>query len=145
MAKTIPVCPKCKTADCPRWNAEQKMSSHLPYWKLKLYEGECAFRVNACPACRGLCCRNTDFGNPVLHMGAEVYTHECDYCVDGQKAKPDPRDELLATVTELCKKWSSPRHEQYCEDGPYLDPCVCGANDSERARLELRKLLKIES
>ena len=36
-----------------------------------------------CPVCKGKCCRDLDLGYRVVHMGAEVYTHDCDDCDDG--------------------------------------------------------------
>ena len=38
---------------------------------------------NPCPHCKGKCCRDIDFGYRVVHMGAQCYMHECDYCEDG--------------------------------------------------------------
>ena len=54
-----------------------------------------------CPACRGRCCRDTDFGGRVEHMGAEAYEHWCDYCQDGDKFVPqrtvaDEREDVVA-------------------------------------------------
>lgn len=54
-----------------------------------------------CPHCKGRCCRDTDFGGRVEHMGAETYEHWCDYCQDGDKFVPqrtveEERADLLA-------------------------------------------------
>lgn len=46
--------------------------------------------TDPCPECKGKCCRDTDYGYRVVHMGAEVYSHWCDYCHDGQVPKTDP-------------------------------------------------------
>lgn len=52
-----------------------------------------------CPECKGKCCRNTDFGGRVEHMGAEVYEHWCDYCYDGTKyTAPRTAEEERADV-----------------------------------------------
>ena len=39
--------------------------------------------MTPCPTCEGKCCRDIDGGYRVVHMGAEVYTHDCDDCDDG--------------------------------------------------------------
>ena len=41
-----------------------------------------------CPVCKGRCCRDIDFGYRVVHMGAEVYTHDCDDCCNGVQYAP---------------------------------------------------------
>lgn len=41
-----------------------------------------------CPECEGKCCRDSDFGGRVYHMGAECYYHWCDFCTDGEKYVP---------------------------------------------------------
>lgn len=48
-----------------------------------------------CPACKGKCCRDTDFGYRVYHMGSESYEHWCEHCHDGSVPPPDPRDLLI--------------------------------------------------
>lgn len=77
-------CPRCGDPKCPRWDAECKMSLYLPDWKLREYNADCAFRANACPTCKGKCCRDLDFGYRVAHMAAEIYEHACEDCRDGQ-------------------------------------------------------------
>jgi hypothetical protein len=60
---------------------------------------------NVCPTCKGKCCRDTDYGYRVVHMGAEVYMHDCEYCKDGNVPQPDPRDATLAHLTsELAER-----------------------------------------
>jgi hypothetical protein len=44
---------------------------------------------NSCPQCKGKCCRNIDSGYRVLHMAAQVYMHDCDYCDEGTEIKPE--------------------------------------------------------
>jgi len=44
---------------------------------------------NPCPQCKGKCCRNIDSGYRVLHMAAQVYMHDCDFCDDGTEWKPE--------------------------------------------------------
>ena len=39
--------------------------------------------VNVCQECLGKCCCNIDTGYRCQHMGAQVYMHDCDYCIDG--------------------------------------------------------------
>lgn len=41
------MCPKCKTQDCRRWDAEQKMSLYLPKKLQKEIDEECAAREAA--------------------------------------------------------------------------------------------------
>ena len=36
-----------------------------------------------CPVCTGGCCRDTETGYRTVHMGAECYLHDCDFCHDG--------------------------------------------------------------
>ena len=55
--------------------------------------------TDPCPECKGKCCRDTDYGYRVVHMGAEVYSHWCDYCHDGQVPKPDQRDERVTHLS----------------------------------------------
>ena len=56
-----------------------------------------------CPECKGRCCRDTDFGGRVEHLGAEVYHHWCDHCEDGDKYVPrrSPEDERADVVAYL--------------------------------------------
>lgn len=44
---------------------------------------------NQCPHCKGKCCRDIDFGYRVVHMGAQCYMHECDYCEDETEESND--------------------------------------------------------
>lgn len=53
-----------------------------------------------CPHCNGKCCRDSDFGGRVYHMGAESYYHWCDYCQDGDKYVPPPTYEQGITEGE---------------------------------------------
>jgi len=57
----------------------------------------------ACPECKGKCCRNTDMGYRVEHMGAECYEHYCEACYDGTVPAPvwTARDERAAVVAWL--------------------------------------------
>lgn len=103
------LCPRCKTPHCSRWDAEQK-ASPLPAWKQKEYDDDCAFRANACLKCKGQCCRDVDLGYRVEHMGAEVYQHDCDYCLDGQVPPPMPAgyaevEAVRAELKEKAKEW----------------------------------------
>lgn len=96
-------CPKCGADDCRRWMTQQAAKSLLPAyvipeWKQKEMDDDCAFTANACPRCKGKCCRDTDYGDRVYHMAAEVYEHWCDDCRDGQVPAPDPRDALIAEL-----------------------------------------------
>ena len=102
-------CPKCGADDCRRWLTQQAAKSLLPAyvipeWKQKEMDDDCAFTANACPTCKGKCCRDVDLGYRVEHMGAECYEHHCDDCHDGQvpapQAQPDPRDALIAAMRE---------------------------------------------
>ena len=92
-------CPRCKSEDCRRWESQQA-GKVLPDWKQKEMDDDCTFTANACPTCKGKCCRDIDYGNRVYHMGAECYEHWCDDCRDGQvpAAQPDPRDALIAEL-----------------------------------------------
>ena len=59
-----------------------------------------------CPTCKGRCCRNIDVGYRVVHMGAEVYTHDCDDCCDGikypaQRTAEDERADVLAWLRDV--------------------------------------------
>jgi hypothetical protein len=69
-----------------------------------------------CPECNGKCCRDTDYGYWVEHMGAEVYMHSCDNCDDGKVPQPQPpkrtREEILADWDakelkdrQMCAQW----------------------------------------
>ena len=40
--------------------------------------------MTPCPTCEGKCCRD-DLGYRVMHMGAELYMHDCDDCDDGSE------------------------------------------------------------
>lgn len=96
-------CPKCGADDCRRWMTQQAAKSLLPAyvipeWKQKEMDDDCAFTANACPTCKGKCCRDMDYGYRVYHMAAEVYEHWCDDCRDGQVPAPDPRDALIAEL-----------------------------------------------
>jgi len=97
------ICPKCKAPNCERWAIEQKLAVApmlvVQKWWMDKWNEDCAFRANACPECKGKCCRDTDYGCRVYHMGAEVYSHWCDYCHDGTMPKPDPRDEQIAHLS----------------------------------------------
>lgn len=59
-----------------------------------------------CPECQGKCCRDSDFGGRVYHMGAECYYHWCDYCQDGDVYVPprtaeDERADVLAWLRDV--------------------------------------------
>ena len=127
------ICPKCKAPDCRRWEAEQKMSLHLPEWKQRELDDECAFRVNACPTCKGKCCRDTDFGYRVRHMAAECYQHECEDCRDGQVPPPDPRDAELAKLRDAIAAWPEVPHAEKCGEGEDW-ACNCGVAHVNHAR-----------
>jgi hypothetical protein len=45
-------------------------------------------KAEPCPECEGKCCRDSDFGGRVYHMGAESYYHWCDHCQNGDKYVP---------------------------------------------------------
>ena len=53
--------------------------------------------INQCQHCKGKCCRDIDFGYRVVHMGAQCYMHECDYCDDGTEVKPSSDPKLDGT------------------------------------------------
>jgi hypothetical protein len=46
---------------------------------------EVAVNEKTCPECKGKCCRNYDTSYRVVHLGAEIGGHVCDYCLDGSK------------------------------------------------------------
>lgn len=40
--------------------------------------------MTPCPVCGGNCCRDgNNYSYKIKHMGAESYTHVCDFCDDG--------------------------------------------------------------
>ena len=55
--------------------------------------------AKVCPNCKGKCCRDTDYGYRVEHMGAECYMHDCEDCNNGNLPQPDPRDEKIAHLS----------------------------------------------
>lgn len=131
------VCPKCKAPNCERWAIEQKLALApmlvVQKWWMDKWNEDCEFRANACPECKGKCCRDTDYGNRVYHMGAEVYTHWCDYCHDGTVPKPDPRDEQIAKLREAIAAWPEVPHAAKCGEGEDW-ACNCGVARVNRAR-----------
>ena len=56
-----------------------------------------------CPTCKGRCCRDIDLGYRTVHMGAEVYRHDCDDCWDGTYeicGDPEPAPKPVRTAEE---------------------------------------------
>jgi hypothetical protein len=142
-------CPKCKAPDCERWAIEQKLAVApmlvVQKWWMDKWNEDCAFRANACPECKGKCCRDTDYGCRVYHMGAEVYDHWCDYCHDGQVPKPDPRDEKIAELSAAIAAWPEATHNSGC--APMWDggPCDCGTAALNARRKEARRVAGLEA
>ena len=97
-------------------------------------------KSNVCPTCKGRCCRDTDYGYRVEHMGAECYTHGCDYCHDGTVPQPDSRDATLAALREVIRHWAVGPHAQWCTTRAEC-PCDCGAAQEFEARETARKLV----
>lgn len=141
------VCPKCKAPDCERWAIEQKLALApmlvVQKWWMDKANEDCEFRANACPECKGKCCRDTDYGNRVYHMGAEVYSHWCDYCHDGTVPKPDPRDEKIAALSAAITAWPASVHEQWCAIRADC-PCNCGCAEVNEARANARRMAGLE-
>lgn len=71
--------------------------------------------MKMCGKCLGKCCRNYDTNYKCAHMAAQVYVHECDYCLDGTDPAISVNPSVgLAMNTELetlgrravaCKHW----------------------------------------
>ncbi len=56
-----------------------------------------------CPTCKGRCCRDIDLGYRTVHMGAEVYRHDCDDCWDGTYeicGDPEPAPKPVRTAED---------------------------------------------
>ena len=100
-----------------------------------------------CPTCEGKCCRDTDFGYRVEHMGAEVYSHACEDCNDGDVLQPDPRDATIAQLREAIAAWKPYWHGVGCslfDYGAFGATCNCGADAANRARANARRMVDLE-
>jgi hypothetical protein len=141
-------CPRCKASDCERWAIEQKIKLVpmliVQSWWLDKANEDCEFRANACPECKGKCCRDTDYGNRVYHMSAEVYSHWCDYCHDGQVPKPDLRDEKIAALSAAIAAWPEATHNSGCAPMQDGGPCYCGTAALNAARAHARRVAGLE-
>jgi hypothetical protein len=75
---------------------------------------------NPCPQCKGKCCRNIDSGYRVLHMAAQVYMHDCDYCDDGSA--------IMDNESKVCSCYECNRHGCPCTTESANDPSLDGTD-----------------